>query len=110
MRSTNAARHIAKGQPIRHDREREHGQYLVTKGEVVILRNRRPLDLVECDEVLDMMLWPNSTVMALFLTLRSIQPVNFISFNPDNFVVPPADWHPSYPYQPGDGLSSPQRV
>ncbi|HRW05631.1 MAG TPA: BON domain-containing protein [Caldilineaceae bacterium] len=47
---------------------------------------------------------------AIFLKLRLKQPVNFINFNPNNFVVPPADWHPPYPYQPGDVLFSRQRV
>ncbi|MEZ4684281.1 MAG: hypothetical protein R2932_59725 [Caldilineaceae bacterium] len=49
---------------------RDNCQYLVTDGEAVILRNGRPIDLVECDEVLDMMFWPNSTVMALSATVR----------------------------------------
>ncbi|MEZ4618728.1 MAG: hypothetical protein R2867_24885 [Caldilineaceae bacterium] len=53
------------GQPILHDRKKDNCQYLVTDGEVVILRNGRPIDLVECDEVLDMRLWPNATAMAL---------------------------------------------
>ncbi|MEZ4684272.1 MAG: hypothetical protein R2932_59680 [Caldilineaceae bacterium] len=65
VRPTTVARHIAKGQPIRHECEEGNRQYLVTDGEVVILRNGRPLDLVECDEVLDMRLWPNATAMAL---------------------------------------------
>ena len=65
MRRTTRKRHIAKGQPILHECEGENCQYLVTDGEVGILRNGRPIDLVECDEVLDMMLWPNSTAMAL---------------------------------------------
>ena len=65
-RNVNARkRHIAKGQPILHEHEAENCQYFVTDGEVVIFRNGRPIDLVECDEVLDMMLWPNATVMAL---------------------------------------------
>ncbi|MEZ4683629.1 MAG: BON domain-containing protein, partial [Caldilineaceae bacterium] len=43
---------------------------------------------------------------AIFLTLDSNQPVNFISFNPNNFVAPPVDWQPPYPYPPSDVLFS----
>ena len=65
VRPTTVAWHIAQGQLIRHAREEGNCQYLITDGEVVILRDSRPIDLVECDEVLDMRLWPNSTAMAL---------------------------------------------
>lgn len=63
--STAPEVYIAKGQPFFTIGYAEKQNYRVTGGEVIILRNGWPIDLVECGEELDMMLRPNTTAMAL---------------------------------------------
>ena len=57
--------YIAAGQPIFSGHEVEEQPYLVTSGEVLILRNGRPVDLIEEGELLDLTLWPGTMAMAL---------------------------------------------
>lgn len=65
MRSTPLEVYIAKGQPVFKSYDAKGQSYLVISGEVAILRNGRPIDLVECGEILDLRLWPSTTAMAL---------------------------------------------
>ncbi len=57
--------YVAAGQPIFSGHEIEEQTYLVTSGEIVILRDGQPVDLLEEDELLDLRLWPGTTAMAL---------------------------------------------
>ncbi len=57
--------YVAAGQPIFSGHEIEAQTYLVTSGEIVILRNGQPVDLLEEDELLDLRLWPGTTAKAL---------------------------------------------
>ena len=66
--------YIAAGQPIYSGHELEEWSYVVTSGEVLILRDERPIDLVEAGELLDLTLWPGTTAVALSsCTLEVIQ-------------------------------------
>lgn len=57
--------YVAAGQPIFSGHEIEEQTYLVTSGEILMLRNGQPVDLLEADELLDLRLWPGTTAMAL---------------------------------------------
>ncbi len=68
--------YVAAGQPIFSGHEIETHAYLVTSGEIVILRNGRPVDLLEAGELLDLTLWPGTRVMALSAcTLVALPPI-----------------------------------
>ena len=56
---------FAKGEQLFHAAMRNTGTYVVTSGEVLIVRNNRPVDLVEAGELLDSELWPGATAIAL---------------------------------------------
>ncbi|MEZ4614217.1 MAG: hypothetical protein R2867_01700 [Caldilineaceae bacterium] len=70
--------YIAGGEPIFSGHESESTAYLVTSGEVVILRSGRPVDLIEEGEIVDLALWPGTTAMALtpctLLALTTLAP------------------------------------
>lgn len=57
--------YVAAGQPIFSGHEPTSKMYLVTSGEVLMLRNERPVDLLERGDLLDLQIWPNATAVAL---------------------------------------------
>lgn len=71
---TAPAMYVAKDQPIFGDYESEQQSYLVTSGEVLILRNGRPVELLERGEIFDPSLWPGTTAMALHNCTLAIRP------------------------------------
>ena len=56
---------ITKGQRLFTDPALHSGTYLVTSGEVLILRNGRPVDLVEAGEILSREVWSDADAVAL---------------------------------------------
>lgn len=57
--------HFTKGEPLFQALQPNGRAYLVTQGEVLIVRDGRPIDLVEAGESLDATLWPNAIAIAL---------------------------------------------
>lgn len=55
---------IAAGQPIVSRYDVRNQAYLITSGEVVILRDGQPVDLLEEDELLDLTLLPETVAIA----------------------------------------------
>lgn len=56
--------YVAAGEPIFSSHEHGDHSYLITSGEVVILRDGFPVDLLEEDETIDLALWPDTVALA----------------------------------------------
>lgn len=65
---------LSEGQQVFHGPTSSGDTFLVTSGEVLILRNGRPVDLVEAGELLEKNLWPDASAVALTIcTLEKLE-------------------------------------
>ena len=63
--SVTPTTYIAAGEPIFSGHESTAKPYLVTSGEILILRNGQPVDLLEPGDLLDLHIWADATAVAL---------------------------------------------
>ncbi len=68
---------LQKGEQLFTESALGEQRYLMTSGELLILRNGRPVDLVEAGELLEHALWPDTTAVAL--TACAFEPVAMAS-------------------------------
>jgi hypothetical protein len=57
--------YVAAGEPVFAGYKGGPRAYLVTSGEVLIVRHGQPVDLLEAGDLLDLQIWPGATAMAL---------------------------------------------
>jgi hypothetical protein len=62
---TDSTRLLRKGQTVFDEQTLFDATYLVRSGEILIVRNGRPIDLVEADELLAATLWSGAIAIAM---------------------------------------------